>query len=206
MAPLVLRPMVEALITVAWILRDPEQRSKDFMLYGLGQEKLLLEHEKARLSEEGIDPREDQGIQEWERWFNAQRYIDLTEVNLGEWAGMNLRDMATETSLLDLHRFDYARWSGATHNMWHHLVRSNLAHCQNPIHGFHRLPVVSRMPPNPRYLQWATEYLDATFAVFDEKTGVHVDGPTGLEVLDYELQQVPFPKYAGGQDLPGTPE
>ena len=36
MAPLALRPMVEALITVAWILEDPATRSKRFILYGLG--------------------------------------------------------------------------------------------------------------------------------------------------------------------------
>lgn len=194
MAPLVLRPMVEALITVAWILRDPVRRSKRFILYGLGQEKLLLEHEKVRLSAEGADPSEDEGIREWERWLSAQRYTHLIEVNVGDWAGLNLREMAAEAGHLDLHRIDYARWSGATHNMWHHLVRFNLAHCQNPLHGFHRLPVVVRLSSDPYYLQWATEYLDATFAVFDEKTGVHVEGPSAVEYLDKELQGVPFPQ------------
>lgn len=194
MAPLVLRSMVEALITVAWILGDPPERSRRFILYGLGQEKLLLEHEKARLAEQGINPSEDQDIQKWERWLNAQRYTDLTEVNVGDWAGVNLREMADEAGYLDLHRVDYARWSGATHNMWHHLVRFNLEHCQNPLHGFHRRPVVPHMSPDPHYLQWATEYLDATFMLFDEKTGVQVDGPTAVESLDQELQRVPFPK------------
>ena len=206
MAPLVLRPMVEALITLAWILQDPLPRSKRFILYGLGQEKLLLEHEKARLSAEGVDLGEERGIQDWEQWLNAQRYTFLTEVNVGEWAGLSLRDMAAEVGHAELHRIDYARWSGATHNMWHHLVRFNLEHCQNPLHGFHRRPVVPHLSPDPRYLQWATEYLDATFAVFDEKAGVQVDEPTAVEALDRELQRVPFPKDNDEQspsDIPG---
>ena len=193
-APLILRPMVEVLITVAWILGDPPERSKRFILYGLGQEKLLLEHLKARLAERGIDPNQDQDFQELERWLIAQRYSHLTEVNVGDWAGVNLREMADETGHLDIHRIDYARWSGATHNMWPHLVRFNLQQCQNALHGFHRVPLVLRMSQDPYYLQWAAECLDKTFALFDEKTGVQVDGPTAVEILDQELLRVPFPK------------
>jgi hypothetical protein len=83
MAPLVLRSMVEALITVAWILGNPPERAKQFILYGLGQEKLLFEHQKAKLAERGIDPSSDPATQERERWLNSQRYIDLIEVNVG---------------------------------------------------------------------------------------------------------------------------
>jgi Family of unknown function (DUF5677) len=191
LAPLVLRPMVEGLITLSWILGDPTERSRRFILYGLGQEKLLLEHEKVRLAEEGIDPDEDQTIQQWESWLNAQRRTDLTEVNVGNWAEVTPRDMAKEAGHPDWHHIDYARWSGATHNMWHHLVRFNLQHCQNALHGFHRVPLVSRLIPNPDYLRWAAEYLDMTFALFDEKIGVHMDGPSAIAFLDQELQQLP---------------
>ena len=43
-APLILRTMTDAHITLAWILLDPDERSKKYILYGLGQEKLYLEH------------------------------------------------------------------------------------------------------------------------------------------------------------------
>jgi hypothetical protein len=194
LAPLVLRPMVEALITFAWILGDPSERLKRFMLYGLGQEKLLLEHIKAKLAEQGTDPSKDQEMQKWESWLNAQKYIDLLEVNVGDWAGVNLRAMAEEAGYLDLHRIDYGRWSGAIHNMWHHLVRFNLQYCQNALHGFHRVPLVPRLSPNPYYLQVAAEYLDETFALFDKKTGVRLGGSSAVESLDQELRKVPFPK------------
>jgi hypothetical protein len=194
MAPLVLRSMVEALITLAWILEDPRSRSESFILYGLGQEKLKLENQKALLIEEGFDPNEDPDIQEWEQWLNAQRYTELTEVNIGDWAGISLRARAEESGQLDLHRNDYARWSGAVHNMWHHLVRFNLQHCQNPLHGFHRVPLLPRLGVDPYYLQCAARYLDLTFTLFDEKTGVKVDGPSAVEFLHQELERIPIPE------------
>ena len=41
--------MVENCITIAWILKEPDERAKQFIAYGLGQENLLLEHAKAGL-------------------------------------------------------------------------------------------------------------------------------------------------------------
>lgn len=197
-APLLLRSMVEALITLAWILKDPQPRSEGFILYGLGQEKLLLEHQKALLIEDGLDPSEDQEIREWEEWLNSQRYTELTEVNVGDWGGINLRARAEKAGQLDLHRNDFARWSGAVHNMWQHLVRFNVQRCQNPLHGFHRVPLLPEFGIDPYYLRWAASYLDLMFALFDEKTGVTVDGPSAVEFLDQELGKVPIPE--DGQD------
>ena len=42
--PLFLRAMTDAYITLAWILGDPLDRSRKFIDYGLGQEKLQAEH------------------------------------------------------------------------------------------------------------------------------------------------------------------
>ena len=192
-APLILRPMVESLITLGWIFADVTERPRRFILYGLGQDKLLLEHQKSILVEQGKDPKEDQTIEEREGWLNGQRYIDLIEVNVGEWAGANLRKMAQETGYLDLHRIDYARWSGATHNMWQHVVRFNLQSCQNPLHGFHRLPHLPQLNLDPAYLQWSADYLGQTFTLFDDKTGMNLDEPNPVEVLDRELQRIPKP-------------
>jgi len=51
-APLFLRCMVDAYITLAWILSKPEQRSKKYIEYGLGQEKLFIEFLEEALHEE----------------------------------------------------------------------------------------------------------------------------------------------------------
>src|SRR6266436_5291154 len=48
-APLVLRAMADAYITLAWILKEPLDRCRKFIHYGLGQEKLQLEHRRAEM-------------------------------------------------------------------------------------------------------------------------------------------------------------
>lgn len=47
--PLLLRAMADAYITLAWLLQDPLDRCKKFIHYGLGQEKLQLEHRRAEM-------------------------------------------------------------------------------------------------------------------------------------------------------------
>ena len=197
--PLFLRSMVENCITIAWILKDPDERAKQFIAYGLGQENLMLEHAKADSREAGADPDEDQTIQAWEQWLNGQRYTFLTEVNVGGW-GTDLRRMADEVGLIELHRNGYARWSSTTHNMWHHVVRFNLQYCTNPLHGYHRVPVVPQLSPSPELLLRAAEYMDIALGVFDEATGTSVDDLGAVEVLERELQKIPRPPghWSGG--------
>jgi hypothetical protein len=42
MAPIILRAMVDLYITLSWIFKDPLERSKKYIAYGLGQEKLEI--------------------------------------------------------------------------------------------------------------------------------------------------------------------
>ena len=189
-APLFLRSMVENCITIAWILKSPDERAKQFIAYGLGQENLLLEHAKAELRETGADADKEHVINIWEQWLNSQRYTFLTEVNVGNWS-TNLRKMAEEAGLIELHRNDYARWSSTTHNMWHHVVRFNLESCTNPLHGYHRVPTIPRLAPEAELLQLAAEYFDLTISAFDEATQISVRDLSAVEVLDRELKKLP---------------
>ena len=191
-APLFLRSMVENCITIAWILKAPDERAKQFIAYGLGQENLLLDQAKADLRETGDDPDNDPEIVAWEQWLNGERFTFLTEVNVGSW-GPNLREMAEEAGLIELHRQDYARWSSVTHNMWHHVVRFNLQDCTNPLHGYHRVPTVEHLPPIPHLVQRAAEYVDTAFDLFDQATETRIDEPSAVQVLDRELRKIPWP-------------
>ena len=200
-APLFLRSMVENCITIAWILKSPDARAKHFIAYGLGQENLLLEHRKSVLLESGSDPDKDPATVEWERWLNGERYTFLTEVNVGSW-GPSLRDMAQEAGLIELYQNDYGRWSGATHNMWHHIVRFNVQHCTNPLHGQHRLPLIPILTPNVEFLQLAARYVDRVIGSFDEATGTSIGDSKAAEALVAELQKMPehLDLAAGGEE------
>ena len=200
-APLFLRSMVENCITMAWILKAPEERAKLYMAYGLGQENLLLEQAKADLRERGSDPDKDPAIEDWEKWLKGQRYTFLTEVNVGGW-GPSLREMAEEVGMIDLHRQDYAQWSSATHNMWHHIIRFNIQYCTNPLHGYHRVPAIPHVASVPELLQRAGEYVDIGIRYFDKATGTCLDDLSAVEVLDRELQKIPMPPEHQPDDLP----
>ena len=57
-APLILRAMADVYIALAWVLKEPDARARKFVLYGLGQEKLQLEHRKTQLAEREPTPEE----------------------------------------------------------------------------------------------------------------------------------------------------
>ncbi len=171
-APMLLRAMVDVYITLAWIFENPDERSKEFVMYGLGQEKLILEHFKETLAEGGENPELERFIENKEAWLNSQRQPSMTEVNIGSWSGQNIRQMAEEVSCLDIYRHAFLPFSSATHSMWNHLCNYNLQVCRNPLHRYHFLPVVPDIDPDMHYLYLAAKYCKKTFVLFDEKTGV----------------------------------
>lgn len=187
LAPLILRSMTDTYISLGWILRDPVDRAQKFILYGLGQEKLEIEHLKARAEAEGRKPEDDPLIKGKEEWLNEQRYEFLTEVNVGSWSGIDTRKMAEEAGLLDVYRYDYQPSSGIMHSQWHHVGRFNLVTCPNPLHKFHKIPVAPELGADIAYLQRAAEYVQKTFTLFDDKFGVKVGVPSALATLSASL-------------------
>ena len=97
--------MTDAYITLAWILKDPIERSRKLILYGLGQQKLMQEHRREALIAEGKDPAQDPMVKASEAWLNAQRFDFLTEVNVGSWSEAAVREMAEQADCLDLYRY-----------------------------------------------------------------------------------------------------
>lgn len=178
---LVLRAMADVHITLGWILMKAEERSRQFILHGLGQEKLLLEHLKAK----GID---DEATRSMESWIDGQRFTWLTEVNVGSWSESSIRDMADEAGLLDFYRLRYQPLSTAAHSMWNHLARVNLRVCTNPLHRYHRVPEVREFPPDYNCWDAAAAMLAATLAFFDEKTGIKVEVESAAVALDRALE------------------
>ena len=72
-----------------------------------------------------------------------------------------------------------------------HIISYNIQFCKNALHGYHRIPTIPNLPPDPELLQHAAEYVDIALGLFDEATGTNVDKLSAVEVLDRELKQVP---------------
>lgn len=188
-APLILRCMTDAHITLAWILKEPIERAKKYILYGLGQEKLYIEHLKAEKTSDE-EPEVDQLIRVRENWLNNQRYDALTEVDVGAWSGMNTRDMAEEADCKSLYNYAYLPFSGVVHNMWQHVAIYNLKQCRNPLHKFHRVPTIAEAPLHPDFVYRSSKYVSRSFRAVDEKFALSCKTPYPVDWLSNELDKL----------------
>lgn len=202
-SPILLRSMTDAYITLAWILKDPVERSRKFVLYGLGQQKLILEHRKVALTADGKDPAQDLVVKATEDWLNTQRFDFLMEVNVGSWSEVPVREMAEEADCLDLYRYAYTPFSAATHSMWHHISRLNLQVCENPLHRYHKVPVDPDLSPEPDYLYRAAKYVEKSFKLFDQKFSVQSGLPSAFEKLADEFARLGSPPSSSETDPGG---
>jgi Family of unknown function (DUF5677) len=189
-APLFLRTMADVYISMAWVLRYPDDRAKKFILYGLGQAKLELEHRRADLATRQAKSGEVEYIQIQEDWINRQRATFLTDVNVGSWSGISTRTMADEAGCIDFYNYVYTPFSSCTHSTWYHVARYNLSACSNPLHGYHYIPAIIDTPLDPHYLHLAARYLQKTFSKFDEVFGVSSTQKSALDTLTSGLAKL----------------
>jgi hypothetical protein len=189
-APLFLRAMADVYIAFAWIVQDPPDRAKKFILHGLGQAKLELEHRRAELGNLEPEAGEHEYIQFMENWINRQRATFLTAVNLGSWSGLSTRSMASDAGCLDFYNYVYTPFSACVHSTWNHVERYNLKPCDNPLHRQHSIPAVAETPIDPSYLILAARYLQKTFAKFDEVFCIRVRRSSALDMLGKGLRKV----------------
>lgn len=187
-APLILRCMTDAHITLAWILVEPAERAKKYILYGLGQEKLQIEHLKADADTD--DEQIRQLIELKESWLNSQRRDFMTEVNVGNWAGLNTRQMAIESGCEGLYKFAYTPFSGVAHNMWQHVSVYNLKPCANPMHKFHKVATIREVPIDPDYVYRSAKYVDRTYKSIDEKYNLKIGTKMPLEYFVEEFDKL----------------
>ena len=179
-APLFLRCMVDAYITLAWILANPQERSKKYIEYGLGQEKLFIEFLKEAL-EENPDAYDSESVKEIievrKGWLNSQLADWATEVNVGSWSGLSTRKMAKEIGKESIYKHVYVPFSGAAHNMWQHVGIYNVESCSNPLHKWHVVPKILRVSSHPDFMYRSAKYISMTYELFDEKMGIDCDIP-----------------------------
>jgi hypothetical protein len=166
--PIILRCMADVYITFCWIAQDMKPRSRQFMEYGLGQEKLAIEKYREVLSEEGApDPDAQQLLAAREQMLDAERLRFLLPVNLGSWSEMNMRDMAIEVGEKKFYDLVFTQFSAPVHSTWQHIWRMNLLPCSNPLHMGHRVPDDPILPPDLHLFMNSAKYLCKTFARFD---------------------------------------
>jgi len=170
-APIILRTLVDNYINFAWILENPLERSRKFIYFGLGQEKLQLAHRKKELESREAYENEELMNKALEAWINDQRYEFLTEVSLKSWSEISVRKMAEEANCLDLYNYVYQPFSSNAHNMWNHIAKYNLVESKNPLHKHFRKPGILIDNPDLFYVELSCKYVAKMFNLFDIKIG-----------------------------------
>jgi len=175
--PLILRSMTDCFITLAWILEDVLLRSKQYISYGLGQQKLLMEHYREQMENEKGRDREsmEATVKKMEGWINNQHFSFLQEVDVGSWSGKSTRQMAMECGCHDLYKFAYTPYSSCAHNMWNHTSRFNCTQTDNPLHKYIRVPAWEDAGGDINVFLNSAKYLEKAFSAVCQKFNMSVD-------------------------------
>lgn len=151
-APLFLRAQTDLHITLAWILKDLVARSRQYVLHGLGEEKLIIEQYKQEIADKPDDEMRsqmEQMVEAKSAWLSSQRHEWMVEVNLGHWAHLDTRTMAIEADCEGLYKFAYKPFSQAAHSMWPHVSLHNCRPCESPLHRYHLIPELIELDGSP---------------------------------------------------------
>lgn len=187
--PVLLRTMVDAHISLAWLLKDPGERAKKFILYGLGQEKLHVEKLKQQQKETPSRVFKPM-IKAKEEWINSQQYSFLTIVDVGAWSGASTRVMAEQAGLLSLYDHAYGPWSTCAHNMWNHVERFNTRYSKSPYLRHFRVPDDLEMEPQIDLLVNAAKYLQRSFEAVDDRFSLKIDAELPWDFLMRSLNEL----------------
>ena len=133
---LLLRTLADCRITLAYLQykNDPDLWAK-FRKYGVGQAKLAL----LKL-EEAARPPHSISVETLKRLANEDVWQEYSDIDLGNWAGIDLRKMAEESGTKNVYDAHYGWNSGFAHGHWSAMRDVTLTTCLNPLHRLHRVP------------------------------------------------------------------
>jgi hypothetical protein len=191
-SPLFLRSMTDVYITTAWILKDPLVRAREFIQYGLGQEKLQIERLKAAIEKEKPDDTEllQQGIEARQAWIDCQHYSFLQHVDLGSWSGISTRKMAAEADCLDLYDFAYTGWSHGAHGTWNHIGKFDAFPSGDPLHKYILQPANLEHGQQLDVVEKATKYFDKLAVHLVDEFKIEMTLPRPTEWLWQRIREL----------------
>lgn len=150
-AKLALRMLAELYITFSYLISVGDSKLWDvYRAYGAGQAKLtflkleeILENQPGYLNKESV-----------EALANEDMYMDFQDINLGNWANIDLRKMSQVAGCKDVYDAYYSWPSSYAHGQWCAVRDVVFTTCHNPLHRLHRIPRSA-----PRYEDGAEEDL-----------------------------------------------
>jgi hypothetical protein len=171
------RHQVENLITIEFLEKHPKLY-ETFVETGLGQLKLYKLHlQEIEENADDQNPYLREVIDELEGIINQDISEEFVTINLGNWAGMNLRQMSDDVGRLAQYQLTYQPCSIDAHSTWTSLAGSHLIPCGNPLHRFHRIVHYGRPMPDLGLIHDSIGLFRETLVAVC--TALNVDAPVG---------------------------
>jgi Family of unknown function (DUF5677) len=159
----ILRALVDTLITTSWLLlKNESELYLRFRTFGLGRLKLFKLHFEDYFDQHENPSQEQlEFVESLDEEVNFELLEMFTDIDLGgNFSGVSIRDMAKEAGIDQYYNLGYQPYSSEAHGDWVSLRRSDLTHCRNPLHRFHRLARFNAEPSPGSF-----EMIDAAIGV-----------------------------------------
>ncbi|MBB3146405.1 hypothetical protein FHS21_002820 [Phyllobacterium trifolii] len=137
-----LRTIMETFILLHYLIKEDNPTLwLQYRKYGTGQTKLaFLKYMREVNLPDFID------LDELHTIANEDRWMELADIDLGHWAGSNLRKMAESAGVKDIYDKFYDWASGYVHGQWASTRSTVFVNCLNPLHRFHLIPSPQVLP------------------------------------------------------------
>lgn len=158
-AGIILRCLADTAIVFGYLIgRASEAEFRSFVEYGEGQEKLVMLHLQDNYpKEKSLEGQTADQLSEQLGRFPPE----LLDIELGHWTKKDQRGLARDAGLERCYRIVFAPTSSDVHGSWMSLKRTNLIHCGELLHRYHRFPSYVEPPFFVNVVDLATElYLE----------------------------------------------
>jgi hypothetical protein len=184
----VIRMLAETEIILCWLATRSADSYRQYQSYGRGKAKLMRRHMSNLAASFPETPPADltAALNHLQKKLGGEWGEEFVEVSLDStFAGVTLHQMAKETGLSDIYRYEYQTMSGVAHGEWWAIEDYAMQRCLNPLHRFHQIPSMALSFGSDATV---AHYLSAKFGELVTLALTHLDvvTPTTREVTDPE--------------------
>ena len=79
--------------------------------------------------------------------------------------------------------------------MWQHVSIYNLKPCANPLHKYHKVPTIRKVPTEPDFVYRSAKYIDRSYEAIDQKYNLDIET---MMPFDYFVEE--FDKLHTGEN------
>ncbi|MBZ2188241.1 DUF5677 domain-containing protein [Alcanivorax sp. JB21] len=135
-----LRSLAEVSITIHYLAKtDSAEMWQSYRVYGAGQAKLAFL--KTQQTHGDLPNFIDESM--LYSIANEDTWQEFLNIDVGHWAGSNLRKLAMDSGAKDIYDKYYDWSSSYIHGNWAAVRDTNFVTCHNPLHRLHRIPRVA---------------------------------------------------------------